>query len=207
MSDGWLARARRLLDGRGPTRELGLVALREASFALPADPELARERAAEAEVLGRELDDVDLEMTATALGGLALVTAFVFHALRAERPLLDIRLYRNGRFTAASATTFLLAGALFGGMILMPLYWQQIRGESVVDTGLLTAPMGVGMALVMPLVGRLTDRVGGGPQGNLPAKTKFGSDFNAIQDATNPLPAAGGTTPVRSCAAGETSRR
>ena len=48
-------------------------------------------------------------------------------------------------------------------MILMPLYWQQIRGESVVDTGLLTAPMGLGMAVIMPLAGRLTDRLGGGP--------------------------------------------
>jgi MFS family permease len=47
-------------------------------------------------------------------------------------------------------------------MILMPLYWQQIRFESVVKTGLLTAPMGLGMALVMPFAGRLADRLGGG---------------------------------------------
>src|SRR5262249_40479893 len=53
-------------------------------------------------------------------------------------------------------------GAMFGGMILMPLYWQQIRAESVVHTGLLLAPMGLGMALVMPLAGRLTDWFGGG---------------------------------------------
>ena len=95
--------------------------------------------------------------------GLALIGVFVWHALRAKRPLLDLRLYRRTTFASASITMFCLGAALFGGMILMPLYWQQIRGESVVDTGLLTAPMGVGMALVMPLVGRLTDRVGGGP--------------------------------------------
>jgi MFS family permease len=57
---------------------------------------------------------------------------------------------------------FCLGAALFGGMILMPLYWQQIRLESVVDTGLLTAPLGLGMALVMPFAGRLADRLGGG---------------------------------------------
>jgi MFS family permease len=45
----------------------------------------------------------------------------------------------------------------------LPLYWQGIRHESVVDTGLLTAPQGLGMALVMPLAGKLTDRFGGGP--------------------------------------------
>jgi MFS family permease len=58
---------------------------------------------------------------------------------------------------------FCLGAALFGGMILLPLYWQEIRHESVVHTGLLTAPMGLGMALMMPLAGKLTDRLGGGP--------------------------------------------
>jgi EmrB/QacA subfamily drug resistance transporter len=97
------------------------------------------------------------------VGGLALIGVFVLHAVRAARPLLDLRLYRRGTFASASIAMFCLGGALFGGMILMPLYWQQIRGESVVATGLLTAPMGLGMAVVMPLVGRLADRFGGGP--------------------------------------------
>jgi DNA-binding CsgD family transcriptional regulator len=74
VGDGWLGRARRLLDGAGPTREQGWVALREASFALPGDPARARERCAEAEALGRELEDTDLAMTAIALDGLARVS-------------------------------------------------------------------------------------------------------------------------------------
>ena len=97
------------------------------------------------------------------LGGIALIAAFALHALRARRPLLDLRLYRRTTFASASLAMFALGAALFGGMVLLPLYWQQIRGESVLQTGLLTAPMGLGMALVMPFVGRLTDRVGGGP--------------------------------------------
>ena len=40
------------------------------------------------------------------------------------------------------------------GMVLLPLYWQQVRVESVLDTGLLIAPLGIGMALVMPLGGQ-----------------------------------------------------
>lgn len=58
---------------------------------------------------------------------------------------------------------FCVGAALFGGMILLPLYWQTVRHEDVVVTGLLTAPQGLGAALVMPLSGRLTDRFGGGP--------------------------------------------
>ena len=79
------------------------------------------------------------------------------------RPLLDLRLYRRPTFASASFAMFCLGAALFGAMILLPLYWQEIRHESVVDTGLLTAPQGLGMALVMPLAGKLTDRCGGGP--------------------------------------------
>src|SRR5215211_8776661 len=47
-------------------------------------------------------------------------------------------------------------------MIIMPLYFQLVRGEDAVTTGLLMAPQGVGAALAMPLAGRFTDRVGGG---------------------------------------------
>jgi EmrB/QacA subfamily drug resistance transporter len=97
------------------------------------------------------------------LAGLALIGVFVVHALRARHPLLDLRLYRRPTFASASATMFCLGAALFGSMILLPLYWQGVRHESVLDTGLLTAPQGVGMALAMPLAGKLTDRWGGGP--------------------------------------------
>jgi EmrB/QacA subfamily drug resistance transporter len=97
------------------------------------------------------------------LAGLGLIALFATHALRVPRPLLNLRLYRRPTFSSASFAMFCLGAALFGGMILLPLYWQGVRHESVVDTGLLTAPQGLGMALVMPLAGKLTDRMGGGP--------------------------------------------
>src|SRR5438105_13521021 len=97
------------------------------------------------------------------LAGLGLIALFAVHALRVPRPLLNLRLYRRPTFSSASLAMFCLGAALFGGMILLPLYWQGVRHESVVDTGLLTAPQGLGMALVMPLAGKLTDRMGGGP--------------------------------------------
>src|SRR5437764_676356 len=96
------------------------------------------------------------------IGGLALIAVFAIHALRAPRPLLDLRLYRRPTFASASVAMFCLAAALFGAMILMPLYWQDVRHESVVNAGLLMAPQGLGAAFVMPLAGKLADRFGGG---------------------------------------------
>ena len=102
------------------------------------------------------------EVIVPILIGLILSGIFVWHALRIERPLLDVRLYTNRIFGAASMTTFFLGAALFGAMILVPLYYQEVRHESVIVTGLLTGPQGLGMLLVMPLTGRLTERFGGG---------------------------------------------
>jgi EmrB/QacA subfamily drug resistance transporter len=95
--------------------------------------------------------------------GIGLIVGFVFHALRAKRPLLDMRLYSKATFASASLTMFFLGTALFGGMILLPLYWQEVRGFDALKTGLLIGPLGLGMALIMPLAGKLTDRYGGGP--------------------------------------------
>src|SRR4051812_7265219 len=94
--------------------------------------------------------------------GIVLVALFVRHAWRAERPLIDVRLFRDRVFSAAAATTFLVGGALFGAMIILPLYYQVARGESALVAGLLMAPQGLGAATVMPIAGKLADKVGGG---------------------------------------------
>jgi EmrB/QacA subfamily drug resistance transporter len=99
---------------------------------------------------------------APLLIGAVLVAAFVIHALRVAEPLLDVRLFQKPSFSAAAVTTFVLGAALFGAMLIMPLYFQLVRGEDAVTTGLLLIPQGIGAAFAMALGGRLTDRVGGG---------------------------------------------
>ena len=94
--------------------------------------------------------------------GIVLSGAFLVHALRIPRPLLDVRLYMNRVFAGASFTTFGLGAALFGAMILVPLYYQQVRGQNVIDTGLLNGPQGLGALIAMPIAGRITERLGGG---------------------------------------------
>ena len=96
------------------------------------------------------------------VSGVCLVAAFVHRALRVEQPLLDVRLYLNRAFTAASVTIFCIGAALFGGMILMPLYFQTVRHEDAVYTGLLLIPRGFGAALATWMAARVMDRIGAG---------------------------------------------
>jgi EmrB/QacA subfamily drug resistance transporter len=96
------------------------------------------------------------------LAGLVLLSLFVTRSRRSKHPLLDLSLFANPAFRAAAIVTFCLGAALFGAMILMPLYFQTVRGQSAIQTGLLLIPQGLGGGLGMFLSGRLTQRLGGG---------------------------------------------
>ena len=112
---------------------------------------------AETGARGRVTDVVPLT---AVLAGLVLVAAFVLHALAVAKPLIDVRLFMRRGFATAAATNFLVGTALFGILILLPLYFQIVRGESPLRTGLLLIPQGLGAACAMPLAGTLTDRIG-----------------------------------------------
>ncbi|WP_018157643.1 DHA2 family efflux MFS transporter permease subunit [Demetria terragena] len=101
---------------------------------------------------------LDAEVLLTMLAGVALIAAFVRHSFRPEHPLLDLRLFKNRNLTASTLTMFLFAAAFFGGLLLVPTYFQQVRGESTLDAGLLVAPQGLGAMLTMPIAGALADK-------------------------------------------------
>ena len=96
------------------------------------------------------------------IAGVTLVALFARHGLRAARPLIEVRLFRSMHFAAAAGTAFLIGAAMFGSMLVLPLYYQVARGEDALGAGLLMAPQGIGAALAMPFSGRLVDRIGGG---------------------------------------------
>jgi len=91
--------------------------------------------------------------------GIGLMLTFVFHSFRPEHPLLDLRLFKNRNLTVSIITMFMFAAAFFGGLLLVPTYFQQIRGETALMAGLLVAPQGIGAMLTMPIAGNLSDRL------------------------------------------------
>ncbi len=101
----------------------------------------------------------DAEVLTTMGIGLVMIAGFVLHTFRPAHPLLDLRLFRNRNLTVAITTMFLFAMAFFGGLLLVPTYFQQVRGESTLDAGLLVAAQGIGAMITMPIAGALTDRL------------------------------------------------
>ncbi|MBM9458438.1 multidrug efflux MFS transporter [Nocardioides sp. zg-536] len=97
------------------------------------------------------------------IGGAIGLALYVAHSVRkGEESILDVRLLTNRLFTMANIAVFLVAVGLFGGMLLLPLYYQTVRGEGALDAGLLLAPQGLGAVASMVIAGRLTDRFGAG---------------------------------------------
>jgi EmrB/QacA subfamily drug resistance transporter len=94
--------------------------------------------------------------------GAVLVAVFAVRALHTAHPLVDLRLFEVRSFAASSALIFTTGLTMYGGMFLLPLYYQQVRGEGVIAAGLLLAPQGLG-SLLARATGGLTDRVGPRP--------------------------------------------
>jgi EmrB/QacA subfamily drug resistance transporter len=101
------------------------------------------------------------EVWAPMAGGAALAVLFVLGAVRArEEALVPVTYFTDRAFTASSVVTFAFGLAIFGGMLLLPLYYQQVRGLSALQAGLLLAPQGLGACVSMPFAGKIADRIG-----------------------------------------------
>jgi EmrB/QacA subfamily drug resistance transporter len=102
----------------------------------------------------------ELKSWGPILLGASLIIGFLRHSWRSEAPLIDIRTFTHSRAGAAAGTFMLFSIAFFGALLLIPLYYQSVRGASALEAGLLLAPQGIGAMITMPLAGRLTDRYG-----------------------------------------------
>ncbi len=93
-------------------------------------------------------------LAVVALGG------FVAWELHTDSPMLDVSVFSNPRFTAASATITIVFFALFGSMFLMTQYWQLVHGYSPLQAGVRLLPHAGAMMIVAPLSARIVERVG-----------------------------------------------
>ncbi|MEV7629059.1 MDR family MFS transporter [Actinoplanes sp. NPDC089786] len=121
------------------------------------------------------------------LAGAALLAAFALWAVRKkDDALIDVRLLRHRPLATASTLMFLSGFALYGAMLLLPLYWQEVRGREVLEAGLLLAPQGIGSLLSRSIAGRLVDRIG--------ARAVSVAGFLVVTVATVPFAFAGTNT-------------
>ena len=152
---------------------VGLLAIGFAWFALPRDEATSSRRL---DLVGFALISPGLALLLEGLVTLAhggarapfsliasagLLTGFAWHARR--RPasaLIDLRLFRGRIFRAAAATQFLSNAINFGGQLLLPLWFLNVRGASPSATGLMLFPLGLGIFCALPVMGRLSERFG-----------------------------------------------
>ncbi len=100
-----------------------------------------------------------------AVGGISLVL-FILRQLRLQlddRALLDLRTFLSRGFTISVALMAVTMGALFGTVILLPIYMQNSLHFTPLTVGIVLLPGGLIMGLLAPIVGRLFDRVGPRP--------------------------------------------
>ncbi len=101
------------------------------------------------------------DVLAPLLVGLAAIAGFTWRPLRRRsEPLVDLRLLRHLPLSSSTLLLFLSGFALYGAMLLIPLYFQQLRGMTPFMAGLLLIPQGVGSLLSRSLAARLTERIG-----------------------------------------------
>ena len=101
----------------------------------------------------------------TLIVGLAITAAvgllaFVWRELRAREPAVDLRLLKNGPLASATALGGVLGMGLFGSLFILPIFFQRLLGFSAMEAGMALMPRSLAMAVVMPISGRLYNRLG-----------------------------------------------
>jgi MFS transporter, DHA2 family, multidrug resistance protein len=85
--------------------------------------------------------------------------ALVVRELRAEEPVVDLRVLRHPTFAVATAAMFVISIAFYGIMVLSPLFTQILMGYTAMLAGLVLAPGGVSTLVTMPIAGALMNRL------------------------------------------------
>jgi EmrB/QacA subfamily drug resistance transporter len=93
--------------------------------------------------------------------GAVLTIAYVVYALaRPAAVIVPLHLFRSKSFTGSVIALFLAGTGTNGAMLLLPLFFQNVRHDSVIFAALALIPQGAGMLLARPVIGTLTDKIG-----------------------------------------------
>lgn len=96
----------------------------------------------------------------TIIVGVLSLVWLVLRQFKLDEPMLDFRVYKHPMFALSSAISVTLNMAMFSAMLLMPIYLQNIRGISPMDTGLLMLPGALIMGVMMAITGKIFDKYG-----------------------------------------------
>ena len=86
----------------------------------------------------------------------ASLISFIFWELKHERPILDLRVFKDRSFVSGNLVMFSGFFAFFGSIVLLPIYLQNLMGYTALQAGLVLGPSGMLTMLVMPIVGKMT---------------------------------------------------
>ncbi len=98
------------------------------------------------------------EVVAYAVISATSLIAFVWHELRVEHPVVDLRILKNRQLTAGILFGGMLGLCLYATVFVLPVYLQNLQGFSANQTGLVILPGAIASAVVMGIMGRLRGR-------------------------------------------------
>ena len=96
-------------------------------------------------------------VTLSIVAAVSLI-AFVFRELSQERPIVDLKIFKDRSFAAGNLVMFMTFFAFFGSIVLLPLYLQTLMGYTAFLAGVALGPGGALLLVMLPLAGKLTER-------------------------------------------------
>ena len=100
------------------------------------------------------------EIVTIFIVGTVFIIFFILRELRMKAPMLNLEVLKYPTYTLTTIINMIVMMSLYGGMILLPLYLQNLRGFSALDSGLLLLPGALVMGALGPVAGKLLDTIG-----------------------------------------------
>lgn len=94
------------------------------------------------------------------IGGAIILALFIWRQLRLKTPLLEFKVFKFNIFTLSVIITMIVIMSLIGAETLLPLYMQNLRGFTPLESGLMLLPGAIVMGIMSPITGMLFDKVG-----------------------------------------------